>query len=69
MLLREIDVRIGFTAAPAARIEDPRNQVWITHAMAELVRARLQVQRCAAARGVRRVLDPHAIHSERHPVP
>ena len=41
VLLRETDERIGFTAALAAKIEDPRNQDWITHPMSELVRARI----------------------------
>lgn len=41
VLLRETDERIGFIAALAAKVEDPRNPDWITHPMVELVRARL----------------------------
>ena len=41
LLLRETDERIGFTASLAAKIEDPRNPIWITHPMSELLRARL----------------------------
>lgn len=41
VLLREVDERIGFTAGLAAKIEDPRNPIWITHPMVELVRSRI----------------------------
>lgn len=41
VLLREADERIGFSASLAAKLEDPRNPLLVTHPMAELVRARL----------------------------
>lgn len=40
-LLRETDEWIGFTRRLAARIEDPRNPLLLTHPMIELLRSRL----------------------------
>ena len=41
LLLREVDERTGLTGRLAARLHDPRHPVFITHPLAELLRARL----------------------------
>ena len=41
LLLREVDERVGLTAGLAAALTDPRNPIFVTHPLVELLRTRI----------------------------